>query len=365
MIRIVDRYILITFFRAYLICFFSLVGLYVVIDAFTKLDEFSRVADTFASMLANMLTYYFFRISLFFHRLYGVIALIAALFTLTWMKRHNEILPLLSCGVSAYRVVFPVFMAALLVNLLAVANQELVMPRISGHLQRAPDDPRREKLKDVESRIDSNGVTLSGAVAEPAEKRIRPLKVMIVPPLVPTPQDTIFLSAKEGYWTDDGARSGWRLVQTEPAQIARLPGKVLTWVLPGEYFLRSNVGFDALTRSSQWYQFASTAELKEACKDPTVPRYREMQVLVHTRFTSVILNVILLLMGIPFVLNSHHRGMFLNFGICLGVCAVFYAVSFMSLHFGNSGALSPVLSAWAPVIIFSVVSVAVFDTIRT
>ena len=364
MIRTIDRYILVTFFRAYLICFFSLVGLYVVIDAFTKLDEFARVADTFADLAQNLFTYYFFRTSLFFHRLYGVISLIAALFTLTWMKRHNEILPLLSCGISAYRVVAPVLLAAFVVNLLAMANQELIMPRISPHLQRAPDDPHRQKIKDVESRIDRNGVMLSGTMAEPAKKKIASMKVMIVPPLVPTGRDMICLSAQEGLWIDDGHRRGWRLVRTEPAQIADLP-KVLTRIAPGEFFLASSVTFDTMTRSTQWYLFAPTAELRQACKDPSMPRHDEMLVLLHTRFTKVILNLILLFLGIPFVLNSHDRNVFLSLGICLSLCAAFYIVTAMTEHLGNRGAITAVQAAWAPVVVFSVISVALFDTIRT
>ena len=42
--RILDRERYWAFFKAYVICFIALVGLYVVIDAFANLDEFSEVA---------------------------------------------------------------------------------------------------------------------------------------------------------------------------------------------------------------------------------------------------------------------------------------------------------------------------------
>ena len=52
--RIVDRYVLGCFLRSYLICLVSLIGLYVVIDAFTNLDEFSEDATGFFSLLGRV-----------------------------------------------------------------------------------------------------------------------------------------------------------------------------------------------------------------------------------------------------------------------------------------------------------------------
>ena len=43
--RILDRQRYWAFFKAYVICYVSLVGLYIVIDAFSNLDEFTKRAD--------------------------------------------------------------------------------------------------------------------------------------------------------------------------------------------------------------------------------------------------------------------------------------------------------------------------------
>ncbi len=43
--RILDRERYRAFFKAYVICFTALVGLYIVIDAFSNFDEFSKRAD--------------------------------------------------------------------------------------------------------------------------------------------------------------------------------------------------------------------------------------------------------------------------------------------------------------------------------
>ena len=43
--RILDRERYWAFFKAYVICFTALVGLYVVIDAFSNFDEFTKRAE--------------------------------------------------------------------------------------------------------------------------------------------------------------------------------------------------------------------------------------------------------------------------------------------------------------------------------
>ncbi len=43
--RILDNQRYWSFFKAYVICYVSLVGLFIVIDAFSNLDEFTKRAD--------------------------------------------------------------------------------------------------------------------------------------------------------------------------------------------------------------------------------------------------------------------------------------------------------------------------------
>src|SRR5207249_5707816 len=83
--RILDRERYWAFFKASVICFIALVGLYVVIDAFANLDEFSEVAGG-VTLFRNMGRYYLVKLSLFYDRLCGVIVMMAAIFTVTWMQ---------------------------------------------------------------------------------------------------------------------------------------------------------------------------------------------------------------------------------------------------------------------------------------
>src|SRR5262245_24789596 len=127
---IIDRYLLRQFVQVLIICFLSLVGLYIVIDAFSHLDHFVDYSEKHGSLLGILAGYYGYRALWFVDRLSGVLALVALMFTVTWIQRHNEMTALLAAGVTRTRVLRPVIIAALGVSLLAAANRGGGLPNI-------------------------------------------------------------------------------------------------------------------------------------------------------------------------------------------------------------------------------------------
>ena len=71
--RILDRQRYWSFIKAYFTCYVSLVGLYIVIDAFSNLDEFMKRADGFVELIKVMGRYYLLHQALYFDQLGGVI----------------------------------------------------------------------------------------------------------------------------------------------------------------------------------------------------------------------------------------------------------------------------------------------------
>ena len=65
-VRILDRQRYWAFLKAYVICYMSLVGLYIVIDAFSNLDEFAKRAEGVVETLLVMGRYYLIHQSIVF-----------------------------------------------------------------------------------------------------------------------------------------------------------------------------------------------------------------------------------------------------------------------------------------------------------
>jgi len=387
--RILDRERYWSFLKAYLICFTALVGLYVVIDVFSNLDEFAEVADTKAELAYNIGRYYLIRMSLIYDQICGIITMMAAIFTVTWMQNNNELLAMLAAGISTRRVIRPVLISALAISSLAVVNQELIMPRLGEELQKPPDDDGQRKVQ-VFSRQDSNDVYLSGRWAERAARTITRFAATIP---VRVAGELIEIQAREArYIPPDaegpGFKGGWLIwgatfPMAPSDSLDKITRGVVTRIAdpsayprpldeisgrPGApaYFLKTDLTFATMIRSRHWFQFAPTIDLIRALSDPTnLGERADIQVFLHGRLIRPLLGFTLMLLSLPLVLGGTGRNMFVNLGLSLGTSGVFYSANFMSQYLGSHEVLSPELAAWAPLIAFGTIAVARWDTIRT
>jgi lipopolysaccharide export system permease protein len=399
--RILDQQRYWAFIKAYFICFTALVGLYVVIDAFANIDEFSEVA-TGAELFKVMGRYYLVHMSSYYNQLCGVISMMAAIFTVTWMQKNNELLAMLSAGISTQRVIRPVLISAVIVSALAVANQEFIIPAVAEELQKPPDDDGNRKLK-VSSKQDSNDLMIHGAYAYRAQRTIIPFNLIFLEDRFGA-QLTVF--ASQGTYIPENDRrcphkGGWilRNVQFTPPdaplteqmrkvfveitadQLAKYPRPMIppidegpkgakiepVPITPGPtYFLRTDATFTAVSRNAQWYQYASTYDLTRALNDPISASQKvEIAVFLHGRMVRPFMSLCLMIVSLPLVLGGEGRNMFINLGLSLAASGVFYGLTFMCQYLGANYVLSPEMSAWLPLFIFATVGVARWDRIRT
>src|SRR5205814_3661655 len=116
----------------------------VVVALLTHLDDFAHTGG-FGSTLRLIGSYYGVKIWQIFDRLCEAILVLAATFTVAWMRRNNEQIPLLSCGVSTQRIVRPVLLSACVLMSFNIINQEMIIPSIGIKLTFQRDDPNGEK----------------------------------------------------------------------------------------------------------------------------------------------------------------------------------------------------------------------------
>ena len=152
--KLLDRYLLRQFVQIFVICFLSLMGLYLVIDLFGHLDSFSAEAEREGSLLKVIAEYYGYQSIGFFDRTSGILAMISAMFTVTWLQRHQEMTAMLAAGISKFRIIRPLILAAVVVSLLGVASREWVIPQIRDQLTRNTKDLGGTEARDLEARYD-------------------------------------------------------------------------------------------------------------------------------------------------------------------------------------------------------------------
>ncbi|MHB1035872.1 MAG: LptF/LptG family permease [Pirellulales bacterium] len=374
-VRIIDRYMLRQFIQVYVICFCSLAGLYIVFDAFSNLDEFLHCAEQRGNLFRVMGEYYAFRSIFFFDRTSGILTLIAAMFTVTWIQRHHELTALLMAGISKARVIAPVIAGAMLISLLAAANRELVIPRIQDQLSQKPKDMLGDVPQDLRPRYDNEtDVQIGGKQTFANRQRIHKPNFALPPALEAYGSQ---LTAKEAYYQPPlGNRPAGYLLDgvLEPKDLDKraslsLSGRpvVITprdrpdWLKPGQCFVASNIDFEQLTGGQGWRQFSSTADLVAGLKNPSLDFGADVRVAIHGRVVQPLLDMTLLFLGLPLVLSRQNRNMFVAIGLCIGVVANFVSVIIGFQYLGNMNFLSPALAAWFPLVIFVPVAAGLSD----
>jgi lipopolysaccharide export system permease protein len=370
MLKYIDWLLIKGYFKAYFVCLLSLLSLYIVIDLFMNLDEFTSHHKGLLAIAEHIASYYGYRLTKFFDQLCEPIVLMAAMFTVAMMQRSNELIPLLSAGVSTRRVVLPVLVSAWIMLSLAVANGELLIPRIAAKLSLEKDDPDGGKELSVHGAHEPNKILINGERGQRKGMVVRPFYCTI-------PGNVgghlVEISAAEGRYIPKEAgeplSGGWLLTRAVPEKLENWERTDVLEPIKGDFgkfFLHTQeVDFDALTRQAKWFQLASTTRLYEELQRPDTVRVPQMAVLFHMRLTRPILGMILVFMGLSVILTDQNRNVFISVGLCLVLCALFFAAIFASKQLGDTDILSPALAAWLPVLLFGPLAFVMFDAVHT
>src|SRR5208282_6313539 len=219
MFKHIDRLLAQSYFKSYICCLTSMLGLYIVVDLFTNLDDFIQKQHGLAAVVVHIASYYGYRTAQIFDRLCEAIVLLAGMFTVAWMQRNNELLPLLSAGVSTRRVVRPVLASACFMLVLTVINQELIIPRIADRLVLDRDDPDGKKDLQVGGCYEPNGIHIEGRSALRHGLVVQQFCCTLPENIA---RNFLHLTASEARYIPPGEGAhtgGWLLTGTQPAEL--------------------------------------------------------------------------------------------------------------------------------------------------
>lgn len=361
---IIDRYMLRQFIQTFFICFISLTGLYIVFDAFTNLEKFIECAEQNHIGLFPLITkHYAYQVLFFFDLTAGMLAMTAAMFTITWIQRHNEMTALLASGVSRIRVAMPVIAAAAIITFAGTANRELVMPHYRFELMRTPYDLLGNKAMMMDQCLDAvTKIYIGGSKAVAKERKI--IDPSFVFPMSHSDY-TELISAREAFYqkAQDGLPAGYHLrdVRT-PKDIAKKRSLTIDDRLvvitpldrpdllkPNECFIASDVDLDMILTKGA---YASTPELVRSLHNPSLDLGPDVETTIHSRIMHPFSDLTLLFLGLPLVLTRDNRNIFVAIGLCVAVVSVFLVLTMSMQSLAGYCLISPHFAAWGPLFIF-------------
>jgi lipopolysaccharide export system permease protein len=376
----IDRYVLGMFIKNYLIAFMVLVGLYVVLDMVIAFDEFTQIKEKVGEtggvasslgIVRDIADYYFYQMALFFVHLSGVIPVVAASFTLIRLTRFNELTAILAAGVPLLRIAAPIILAAFVLSALVLLDQELIIPRIIPKLTRSHDEVRMAGAKTFQIRTmrDDHGNLLVAARFTPPtpDSPARMEEVDIIEkddqlrPIAHT-------RASGAVWDESQRR--WNLTDGRRADLGSAAAVQETPVA----FYQSSITPEEilLYRSSDYVELLSTERLDQLVQRPQAYGTADLLRVKHFRFAQPFINVVLLLLAIPFVMHREPTQLKNRLIACAIVSTLCMAAVFLTQQFAGqppAGArwvnLWPVLMAWTPIFMFAPLAVYLLDRIET
>ncbi len=363
---IIDRYVLRQFLRTFLVCFVSLVGLVMVIEAFTNLEEFIKAAkETNSGLLALMGSFYLFRTVLLFDLTAPLIALMAAMFTVSWFQKHHEMTALMSAGIPPIRIVAPIIAAFLVVIVLSALNRELFMPGFRDELARTPQDLVGMAGRRMDpGRDNRTGVLIQGKQTFRDRKRIDAPRFRLPLALHRYGRQ---ITAKDAYYmAPEGNRPGGYLLDEveEPKGLDQRPSLKLDgrpilitpadapdWLEPDQCFVASELTFDQLTGGREFRHF-STPQLIAGLRNDSLSFRADVRVVIHARIVQPFLDATLLFLGLPLIVSRRSRNVFAAIGMGILVVTTFLLVVLVAQYLGSISVFSASLAAWLPLMLF-------------
>jgi lipopolysaccharide export LptBFGC system permease protein LptF len=379
--RILDRYVILSFLRNYLISFFVLVGMYVVLDMMFNIDEFAEVREKAAvdaggvsaafAFVRYVGDFYFFQIPMYFVHLSGIIPLVAAAFTLMRMIRFNELSAILSAGVPLLRVAMPIVVVALVLQGLLWVDQELLIPNIihkvvrdhdevvdfdtaSFPIEAMRDDQRNAKLFAGRYYPNANPPRMEEVNIIEQDANLRPIA---------------HIRAVEAEWAE--ASQSWLLKKGVRNQN----------IAPDTIKRRKPYGVEAyqggitpteiqLYQSGGYVDLLSTRDIDELLKRPLSYGRTDLLRVKHTRIAQMIINMILLLLAIAAVLTREPRQLKTAATRCVLLCGACLTVAFLGHELAGHppAGLSrhwPALMAWLPIFTFGPLAIWLLDRVKT
>ncbi len=361
----IDRYILVLFLRTALICFCSIAGVVIVFHAFTSLDDLVKQGQAEDGLIPVMMRYYGPYLLLMFDWTGAIIALMAFLFTVGWIRRSGELTATLSAGISHGRIFRPVLIASLVIVLVQLANREFILPAYRDALTLKAKDISGETEQPILAQYDkTNRVLVDGSALITQSQVIREPSFRLDGDY-PGFGDTLL--ARSARWVEatKDHPSGYLLEGVErPSQIDRLASvgvedrpimmtsRDQLWLGSRQCFFATSVHTDLLQTNQTATRTASVAELVRRVRNPAVHSSTSLHVMLHERIIRPPLDFALILLGLPLVVNRRGRNLFVMVGAAMLTVLAFFMIKTLAGAMGGSGyLLSPAMAAWIPLIV--------------
>jgi lipopolysaccharide export system permease protein len=384
---LLDQYVSKKFILNLIFSLTAFASIFITVDLLEALSEFiDRKAP--AIVVAS---YYFYYLPYIIILSMPVAMLLASMFSIGQLSKHNELTAMLAAGRSLYRILLPLFAIGLLISAAMLLFAEKVMPIANQrkaeikqrYIERIPRNlPARLSNLYFQESADS-------AVAQNTES---------APQLQSTPVRRIFI----GYYDEankiaqkvsvqeyqgifitarvDALQMHWQ----EAAYSKTSAGRAGVWEMVQGYRRQFNGANETAVRfeTLAMPELSFTPQvLTKVQKDPEEMSYAELQhfirevarnggnpdrwlVDLYLKISFPLANFIIVLFGAPLAAGRVRSGGAVGVAVSLVICFLYFGTVKTSQSMGQNGTLDPLLAAWLGNLIFLAAGLAIVAKAR-
>ncbi len=357
MIRILDRLIAGTFLRIFALFILGAPLLFVVGNIVENIDRYFDRGLT----AKEVAWAYVYQLPEFVSWSFPIAALTAAVFTIHSMTQHREVMAAKAGGISFHRLMVPLIVLGVALTGAGLLLNEAVplAKRRSGQLLRSEDPGRQWRSDFVFKGDDERTLTVRRLNVEPASMR----EVVMEIPRRPSGRSAEHVSARE---VPFNTVHGWTF---KDGYLRLLPeeGAALTFYFDS---LRAR-GFgehpNNLLERARDEDEMTAAELDRMAANISRSGGNPSKLLVkkEQRKAIAVATLVIVLFGGPLATSSRRGGAAYGIGVALGSTILYMLLFRLAGAAGRTGALSPLLSAWLPNVMFLVCALALLKRVRT
>ncbi len=374
---ILDRYFLRSFLFNFFLWLFCVVGVFIVFDLFTNLDSLLKAGKEVGSTSKLLLVYYTFKSIPIVMMLGSLLGLVSAMVTVAMVMRLNELVPIQAAGISTFRIVLPLLIAFFLIVVLLGVAREFVLPKYLNELTTDFVASANQQGRVVNAMIDyETGILFQGDRLYQTEQRLSDPNIQIHKPVV---KRMLNIKAEDAFYHEakDGRPAGFMLVNVrEPKNLTSGASLMLKdrpvvmtakdapdWIKPTDCFVVSKIPFAYFSSSESWSQYASTWEMIQAARNPSMELGQRIHGTIHSRILLPLLDVAVIFLGLPIILSRGDRNVFKAMGLSALIIISFLVIREGSQYLGTT-LDQPVLGAWLPLMLFGPIAVNQFWVLR-
>lgn len=352
--KILDKYVTRQFLSSIFFGLLTFTLIFIIIDMMEKLDDFIDESVPFHLIFL----YYVYFVPEIMRLMLPVATLLASLFTVGKLSNFNELTILRSSGMSLQRLMMPFLGVALLISLFSVYFGGWIVPysnRERIHIER---EYLKKDIFSIGNNIffqDSPDRIISIGFYDDNINTVIKAGIQFFNPKDLTQLIKRYDIERLKY---DSLTKSWlavniterKFINDSKEEISKHDSLRIGYL----NFRPRDLTFKL--RKMEEFTFTELMEIldeqKKSGNDVT-----RLLIDIHTVFSFSFASIIVVLFGLPFMIDKRKGGIAVQFGMNLFVTFIYLAFQQITKAFGKNGSLDPVLTAWIPNLVFLILAI--------